>query len=449
MTDKERTKQIDREKETVTSDEVTKENDSSNIKRRTVVKGAMAASAVLSMPMILAGIKSAEAAGDPIIIGELGDITGGISSWGYWLHKATVAAVDSINKKGGIAGRPLKLVVEDTEGNPTVGSRKLRRLVLKSKADFIVGPLHSGVGVACAPVAKELKTPMFFQSMAEQLTWSLGNRYTFRTGSQVSLQAEMGTKWAVDNIGKKFSFAFADYAWGWSHLKETKRRLEALGGQVLSEIPVPLGTKDFLPYLTQVDRRTEVMYPAFIGADEIAFFSQAETMGLHKRMQFYSVVCTIEAVDTRDLGDAIEGAWFQEYLPRRLKYQDTQSNRNLRSLCGVDPEGKQIKGGRTVAGSHYYASWEAVQWIKKGIEESGWKSKKDTSDFIVALEGMSVKESDEFPQGDKIMRAEDHQVFADQQMSHVENYLLEVKFRVPKEKIMFEPYIDLTKRSFG
>jgi len=51
MTDKERTKQIDPEKETVTSDKVTKENDSSNIKRRTVVKGAMAASAVLSMPM--------------------------------------------------------------------------------------------------------------------------------------------------------------------------------------------------------------------------------------------------------------------------------------------------------------------------------------------------------------------------------------------------------------
>ena len=200
--------------------------------------------------------------------------------------------------------------------------------------------------------------------------------------------------------------------------------------------------------MTQIDPATEVLYPVFIGPDEIAFFTQASTMGLHKRMNIYSVICTIEAVDTRDLGEVIEGAWFQEYLPRRLVHKDTIYNRNLRDVCGVDPEGKQVGGRRTVAGSHYYACWEAVHWIKKAVEVSGWKSKKDTPDFIVALEGMSAKESYEFPQGDKFMRAEDHQVFADQQMSHVEDFLLEVKFWVPKEEFQYEPPINLTKDPF-
>jgi branched-chain amino acid transport system substrate-binding protein len=388
------------------------------------------------------------ASSEPIIVGSLQDLTGSISSWGYWLDRATKAAVEQVNRTGGIAGRQVKLVTEDVEGNPTVGTRKMRRLVQREKADFLIGPLHSGVGVACAPVAQELKTPMLCQAMTEELTGSLANRYVFRTTSQVRIQAEAGTKWALENIGKKWSFAYADYSWGWSHFKETAKRVEAGGGKVLSKVAVPLGTKDFLPYLTQIDPATEVLYGVFIGADEIAYFTQANTMGLHARMKMYSVVCTIEAVDTRDLGPAVEGAWFQEYLPRRLKYKDTPENRNLRKVNDVDPEGKQVGGPRTVAGSHYYGNWEAVYWMKRAVEKSNWKSKKDTPDFIVALEGMAVKESVEFPQGDKIMRAEDHQAFGDQYMSHVENNFLEVKFKIPKEKFMFEPPVNLTKLSF-
>lgn len=416
-----------------------------NLTRREFVKTAGVASlgavGAVSIPRL------SRASSEPILIGSLQDLTGPLASWGYWLDRATKAAVDQVNKSGGIAGREVKLITEDIEGNPTVGTRKMRRLVQREHVDFLIGPLHSGVGVAVAPVAQELKIPMLCQAMTEEMTGTLANRYIFRTTSQVRVQAEAGTNWALENLGKKWTFAFADYSWGWSHFKETSKRVEAGGGRVLGKIPVPIGSKDFLPYLTQVDPATEVMYGVFIGADEVAYFTQAQTMGLHTKMKMYSVVCTIEAVDTRDLGSAVEGAWFQEYLPRRLKYKDTPENRNLRKLCEVDPEGKQISGPRTVAGSHYYGNWEAVYWIKRGIEKSNWKSKKDTRDFIVALEGMSVKESYEFPQGDKIMRAEDHQVFTDQTMSHVENFLLEVKFKIPKEKIMFDPPVNLTKMS--
>jgi len=419
----------------------------SNQTRREFLKTTGAASLGMAAGT-LAIPRLSRASSEPIIIGNLQDLTGAISSWGYWMNKATVAAVERVNKNGGIAGRPVKLVTEDVEGNPTVGARKMRRLILREKADFLVGPLHSGVGVACAPVAQELKTPILLWSMTEELTGRLANRYVFRTTSHVTIQAEAGTKWALENIGKKWSFAFADYSWGWSHFKETSKRVEAGGGKVLSKVAVPIGTKDYLPYLTQIDPATEVLYGVFIGADEVAYFTQANTMGLHKKMKMYSVVCTIEAVDTRDLGEAIEGAWFQEYLPRRLKYHDTPENRHLRKVCDVDAEGKEIGGPRTVAGSHYYGCWEAIYWIRNAVEKSGWKSKKDTRDFIVALEGMSVKESQEFPQGDKFMRAEDHQVFADQRMSRVENFVLEVKFHIPKEKFLYEPPVNLTKESF-
>jgi hypothetical protein len=54
---------------------------------------------------------------------------------------------------------------------------------------------------------------------------------------------------------------------------------------------------------------------------------------------------------------------------------------------------------RILAGSHYWAVWESVFFIKKAVEKSGWKAKKDTPDFIKALEGMQVEISAAGPQG--------------------------------------------------
>ena len=92
----------------------------------------------------------AQASG-PIVIGHHCDLTGVISSWGYWHDKAAKAAVDIINKGGGIAGRKVELATEDTESNPATGARKLRNLIQRGNAEFIVGSVHSGVMLAALP----------------------------------------------------------------------------------------------------------------------------------------------------------------------------------------------------------------------------------------------------------------------------------------------------------
>ena len=67
----------------------------------------------------------AKTTGEPIIIGHQCDLTGGISSWGYWHDKAAKAAVDYLNDNNGIAGRPVKYVVEDTETNRAHGGAQV------------------------------------------------------------------------------------------------------------------------------------------------------------------------------------------------------------------------------------------------------------------------------------------------------------------------------------
>jgi branched-chain amino acid transport system substrate-binding protein len=82
----------------------------------------------------------AKPTGAPIIIGHQCDLTGGISSWGYWLDKAAKTACDYLNDNNGIAGRPVKYVVEDTETNPPTGARKFRALVQRGKPISSSGP---------------------------------------------------------------------------------------------------------------------------------------------------------------------------------------------------------------------------------------------------------------------------------------------------------------------
>src|SRR6516164_11159316 len=97
----------------------------------------------------------------PIVIGHHCDLTGVISSWGFWHDKCATAAVDIINKGGGIAGRKVELATEDTESNPAPGARKLRNLIQRANAEFVVGSVHSGVMLAAIPIASELKTIYF------------------------------------------------------------------------------------------------------------------------------------------------------------------------------------------------------------------------------------------------------------------------------------------------
>src|SRR3954467_4770472 len=131
----------------------------------------------------------------PIAIGHHFDLTGVISSWGYWHDKAAKAAVDIINKGGGIAGRKVELATEDTESNPASGARKLRNLIQRSNAEFIVGSVHSGVMLAAIPIATELKTIYFSTGEATEATGSKGTRFSFRTGTDTYSIAAASIPW--------------------------------------------------------------------------------------------------------------------------------------------------------------------------------------------------------------------------------------------------------------
>jgi len=382
----------------------------------------------------------------PIKIGHLADLTGPLAVYGYSNDKVLSAAIRKINAEGGIAGRPVELYTEDTETKVATAVMRMRKLIEYYGVDFVIGSQHSGINIATNPIAKELKTVTFQVGEAYETTAEKGNRYIFRINNNVREQILAGIEYAINNIAKKWVTIVVDYSWGWSNEEEFLRYAPKYGGEVLKTIRVPLGTKDFMPYLALIPAEAEAVFFAFFFADFLSFIRDLHAV--RPDLKLYSPICAPEGINTEELGELYEGAYVLSWFPRYLSEYDTPYNREFRKLAGIDEKGREVGTGTVLTISHSWSVWEAMFALKRAIEVSGWKSKEDNPALIKALEGMKLKESIEFPQGDKFIRAEDHQAFMQHFIERVVNGTLKKVATIPMEKAIYPPEVDYTKESF-
>ena len=243
---------------------------------------------------------------------------------------------------------------------------------------------------------------------------------------------------------------FPDYAWGHSHHQEHRQLIESMGGTVNDPIAVPLGTKDLVPYLSKIPEETEVLFSVFFGALSVAFYAQSKSMRLDERMKMYSVSGTIEAIDPRDIDGAAEGVYFLENFPRPLEYKDDEYHKKFIELMNIDPvHAEEIDSNRIMAKSHAWQSYENFFALKAAIEMSGWQRDSDTPGVIEALEGLEMPNSLAHPQGQKLLRAEDHSGMIDCFISQVNDSKFVVKKKISRDEMIAKlpPRYDFRKQS--
>ncbi len=85
------------------------------------------------------------------------------------------------------------------------------------------------------------------------------------------------------------------------------------------------------------------------------------------------------------------------------------------------------------------SNFEAVNFLKLGIQKSGFRGREDSMKLIEALEGMEVKEGDDFPQGDKLLRREDHQAFLREFIFDIKNGKHRLLDVIAREKTIVPP----------
>ena len=153
-------------------------------------------------------------------------------------------------------------------------------------------------------------------------------------------------------------------------------------------------------------------------------------------MKMFSSSASLESIDPGDIQGAAEGVYFFENFPRMLAHKNDEYHKEFNKLLGIDDVyAKEIGGTRVMDKSHGWQAWEDIFALKQAIEASGYKTRKDVEGVIRALEGMQMTNSLAHPQGDKLIRKEDHVGIIDCYISRVENGKLEVKKRIPKEEL--------------
>jgi branched-chain amino acid transport system substrate-binding protein len=422
----------------------------SGISRRSFVKGSAAlvgaAAAGVAFPAVIT-----HAAPKPIRIGGLMDMTGGLYSFGIGQHRSIEAAVKAVNQAGGISGRPVEYVMEDAATNVQTGIRKMRKLVMQDSCDFVQVSTDSGVGVAVAPIAKELNTVLFQAGTALALTGDKGNRYCFRTINNARQSSIAMSKVALEMMGKRFYGLGADFEWGRSVVEEMKRIMTPRGGTLVGEEYSPIGTEDFIPYLNKIPQNVELIIAGYFTDDILKLVKQAHEKGLLKNMWIVGGAMPT-GIGPKDFGPGGDRVWFTAYgFHRMIDIPENMRNWNraFRKAIQMDDDGRYTDIKEMGAPSYCWVGWENVYWLKRAIEKSGWQSKADNLKFITALEGMSVAAGPDFITGGKTMRAQDHQVFTDQSIVKIEKGDFVLKAVVKGSDLNYEATADYTKEKIG
>jgi branched-chain amino acid transport system substrate-binding protein len=391
------------------------------------------------------------AAGEPLKIGLQVHLTGIGAAYGYWYQKVSEAAAKAINDAGGIAGRPIELIVEDDGTDPKRGSEVVEKFANQHKVDFAFGPLFSHVVGATVPRAGELKLPLFIVSESSDLAAGTFNRYIFQTGlTNVRSQIQAVAPWIVDNAGKRVTMIVPDYVFGYEHRDTFTELAKGLGASVVAAIAIPPTETTFTKYFSQIPADTEAIYHIMVGPGVLTFVRELGEYFSGKGPNLFGFIDSLEAVDLASPGlEFLEGSHIWEAYPRYSAGINTEFNTNYRNAIGIDDNGASKEKATDIGTcSHMFGCWETLHTIKQGVEASGYQGPSDKAKFIEAVEAMTtLEESNAYPQGTKIFLGKAHQAFGRQFISKVEGGKLTVVHTTKPEDSMYEAKADYTAQA--
>lgn len=286
-------------------------NTSSKINRRTLLQaGAVIGTAQLAAPYL----QMARAA-DVVKIGMDNPLTGTYAALGKNEQIGAQYAVEQLNKKGGILGRQVELLIEDsTSGDAGVAVQKARKLIDRDQVNFILGNINSSLAQAIANVANEKGVfNVDPGGHTDSITGKNCHWNTFRVCNTTATEGAAIANVLVKNMGKKFYYLVPDYSFGHTLAAGVEKAAAKAGGVKVGEALTPLGTTDFSSYLIKAQAANpDVIIVLQQGDDGVNVLKQIVQFGLQKKFHIAGAQLELEVL----LGlppEARVGSWVFEW----------------------------------------------------------------------------------------------------------------------------------------
>jgi len=315
-----------------------KDNDSTDISRRKILKGGVALATASTMPMFF--VRNAWAAKDfrnnpgkskNLILGFNVPQSGPYADEGADELRAFKLAVKHLNGEGdggmlntmkplslkgnGVLGKKVTYVTGDTQTKSDAARSSAKRMIEKEGALMISGGSSSGVAIAVQSLAQEMGI-IFMAGLthSNDTTGKDKRRYGFRhffnakmTGAALGpvLKKEMGTD-------RKAYHLTSDYTWGWTQEESIKETTEALGWKTVKTVRTPVGAGDFSQYIAPIlNSGADTLILNHYGKDMVNSLTQAVQFGLRDKVvngkKFEIIVPLYSRLMAQGAGDAIKG----------------------------------------------------------------------------------------------------------------------------------------------
>jgi urea transport system substrate-binding protein len=215
---------------------------------------------------------------EEIKVGVLHSFSGTMAISEKAVANATLMAIDEINAKGGLLGKKIVPVVVDGKSDWGVFASEADRLITQEKVDVVFGCWTSASRKTVKPVFEKHNHLLFYPIQYEGLEQSPNIVYT---GAAPNQQIQPATKWAFDNLGKRFFIVGSDYVFPRTAAAIVTDMVTQLGGEIVGNEFVILGSKNVKPMIDKIlIAKPDVIFNNINGDSNLEFFRQLRAAGI-------------------------------------------------------------------------------------------------------------------------------------------------------------------------
>ena len=404
-------------------------------------------STVIVLTVLLLGLsyffyvrwRSPEKRSSPTIkVGILHSLTGTMAISENSVVLATLMAIDEINEAGGIFGKKIKPVVVDGKSDWPTFAKEAERLIVEEKVHVVFGCWTSASRKMVKPIFEKHNHLLFYPVQYEGLEQSPNIIYT---GAAPNQQIIPGIKWSFDHLGKRFFLVGSDYVFPRSANALIKEVVASLGGTVVGEEYIPLGSKEVESIIKNIiSTEPDIIINTINGDSNVPFFTQLravgitpeniptisfsiseselEHLGVDNMIGDYAAWNYFQSINTPEnkrfvekfkkrygkdliLSDPMEAAYFGVYLWRNavLNAHSTDAQKVRKALRGRAydaPEGivyidlvnnhtwKNVRIGKIRSDGQFHIVWDSYKPIQP-VPYARYKSKQEWDSFLENL----------------------------------------------------------------
>lgn len=231
--------------------------------------------------LCLAGWCTASWAAEAVKIGVVGPRTGPAAATGKAFEEGIALALEHINAAGGVLGKPLEVIFEDTGGVPEKAASGFEKLVTRDQVPIVVGESHSSSALAEIEVANRYQVPFIICEAWHDDITKKNYKWVFRAGPANSGVVDSYIAPFVKDTGfKKVAIVRENSDWGVGIAERTEWNLKKMNVPFFT-LKVEREGKDFYTELTKLKAESPDIVLAYIYGTGLHFFlAQAQEVGL-------------------------------------------------------------------------------------------------------------------------------------------------------------------------